>query len=795
MDTALNHLLVGRGVDSGAAATLAAAFTDWQTLAAVPQAELAERFGPAVADQVAAAKERREIPRDTVRRLMDDCDSSCCYCWAIDRRIGVLLHHIEDHARSLDDSYENLVVLCPSHHSEVHRRYTIARHPYSPEAIKLQKARFAAAVAEFRAGKRPAPGREDSAPKRRRATAPLPPKNFVGRAEAIAEIRAQLLGAEGRIAIVGMGGVGKTALALQAVHELKAEFPGGTYWLESDVDGGSRRILRGIIAALGGDDAELDEEEQATLAQDLLSKQAASVGRLLLAVDGVREPGLDHLRRAVTSIPGTVSFLMTTRDTSAAVALDARVIPLEPLPRIESGKLLATRSGNRATGNAPDGERLLDLLGDLPLAVELVACQISILSGKPGFTLAGLCERLERFDNALLSFPGHRGIARSFALSYESMNPSERRLFRALGVFAEGLFATDAAAMIADMQKAVAAESMDRLVGISILQWDTEPGHYRAHTLVHKYAGYLLEQSAAEEQRDTGTRHRLHFIAAANSVAARLPPDMPAIDRVWADYTKAMHSAARAGEAAAVAESMSIVWKGGGYFTSHPQETGALSLLEIAVGCAEKLDQPDLLAELLAHRGRALLQLCRLKEGMKLYERAIKLSRRTGNLWDLSSHLQNLGLALVSESRDLKKAERVLRESVVLAERTRNIEAATAAMGSLGALCRHAGRLPEAADMYERALRLAQLSGNRFSEGIHQSNLGLAQLEQQNFAEAEKSIRKGLEIALEVGDRRGEGNRTGHLGRIMLEHARRRAPGLDREACFADAIKAFQTAA
>jgi tetratricopeptide (TPR) repeat protein len=796
LDAGLKELLLGRGVESGTAAAVAEAYEDWPAVAAATNEALTAKFGVAGAEQLASAKSRREIPVTTVRRLMEDCSWSCCYCWDLDRRIGVLIHHIDEHAVSLNDSYENLVVLCPNCHSEAHRKYTIARHPYSPDSLRMQKSRFTEAVSEFRAGRRPAPGREPTRPNGRGvATAPLPPKHFTGRTQSLEDIRVALLQGTCRVALVGMGGVGKTALALKAVDLLKLDFPGGVFWVVSDGrTSGSRRAIHSVIVALGEDDSDLDDGERAVFAQTLLARRADKHGRLLLVIDSAAEGDLEGLLGMVSGLPLTVALLVTTREASVALALDAHALALAPLPRADAGGMLSVHSDSRAGLGVPGAERLLELLGDLPLAIELVARQIALFAEKPGFTILGLCDRLQRFDEALLSFPGHRGIARSFALSYDSMDVDERRLFRSLGVFAEGLFSLDAVSAVSVTPERTAGILLDRFVGISVLHWDTAPGRYRAHTLIHKYAGFLLGRDDGAERTAAETRHSEHFITAANSIATRRPPDLPAMDRLLADYTKAMHSAAHAGEAARVAESMAIVWKGADYFATRSLESQALLLLELAAACAEKTGQPDLLAELLAHRGRALLRLCKVREGIKVYERAIMLTRDTGNLWDLSSNLQNLGQALVTEGKNLPRAERELREALRHSETARNAEAATATLTSLGGLYRHLGRMSEAAEMYGRGLRMARLFGNQFGEGNNRSNLGLIQLDTGQLVEAEKSIRGALAIALEIRDRRGEGNRTGHLGRIMLERAKNLTPGPERDAIYEEAIKAFQIA-
>ena len=139
---------------------------------------------------------------------------------------------------------------------------------------------------------------------------------------------------------------------------------------------------------------------------------------------------------------------------------------------------------------------------------------------------------------------------------------------------------------------------------------------------------------------------------------------------------------------------------------------------------------------------------------------------------------------MLSEAKDLPKAERVLHEALRLAERTQNTDTSIGCLSTLGSLHRATGNLAEAARMYKGALEISRLAKERFSEGNNLSNLGLVMDQLGRTEEGEQMIREALAIATEIGDKRGEGNRTGHLGGILFRKATALPPGPERVETF-----------
>ena len=164
-------------------------------------------FAAGEIEAINQAKSRKAIPTATVRRLIEECDFKCSLCWRFDSDDGVVIHHIKEHTEVPDDRFENLVLLCPNHHSKVHTTWQLARHPFPPELIVRRKEEFIAAISAFRRGTRSAPGRETEGVQRFQNMAPAEPVHFRGREELAKATLEDLTDSGARVALVGMGGM------------------------------------------------------------------------------------------------------------------------------------------------------------------------------------------------------------------------------------------------------------------------------------------------------------------------------------------------------------------------------------------------------------------------------------------------------------------------------------------------------------------------------------------------------------------------------------------------------------
>jgi hypothetical protein len=154
--------LISAGLSSEIARKAAKKGYTIEKLNTLSQKELTQLFGyveegAVEGSSISEAVKRKPISPETVKKLVSESDWKCCMCWDISEETPVIIHHINLHSKTNDDSYENLVVLCPNHHALAHSSWKISRHPLPPELLKERKKNWTQAIAEFKKGLRPAP--------------------------------------------------------------------------------------------------------------------------------------------------------------------------------------------------------------------------------------------------------------------------------------------------------------------------------------------------------------------------------------------------------------------------------------------------------------------------------------------------------------------------------------------------------------------------------------------------------------------------------------------------------------
>ncbi|MEV6801443.1 FxSxx-COOH system tetratricopeptide repeat protein [Micromonospora rifamycinica] len=189
--------------------------------------------------------------------------------------------------------------------------------------------------------------------------------NFAGRGSELAELRTRLSsgGAAGVQAVHGLGGVGKTQLALEYAHRYRADYD-VVWWISAEQSGAIGEQFSTLGTALGVLDAQVDS----VIAQSKVKEYLRRRDRWLLIFDNAEKP--DDLRPWLPDGAGHV--LVTSRTTSWGQL--ARTLELDVLPRAEAVELLTLRL---ARISATEAGQLAEDLGDLPLALAQAASYLA----------------------------------------------------------------------------------------------------------------------------------------------------------------------------------------------------------------------------------------------------------------------------------------------------------------------------------------------------------------------------------------------------------------------------------
>ncbi|MFR9725279.1 BTAD domain-containing putative transcriptional regulator [Streptomyces sp. MS19] len=355
----------------------------------------------------------------------------------------------------------------------------------------------------------------------RPAQLPAAVPDFTGRAAFVAELGAQLATAGGQVmavsAVAGIGGVGKTTLAVQVAHAARDQFPDGQLYVDLQGAGATpadpQTVLGAFLRALGTPDSSIPDgiAERAGLYRSLLDGR-----RMLTLLDNARDAAqVRHL------LPGTPSCatLITSRMRMVDLA-GAHLVDLDVMSPEEALTLFTRIVGQERV--SAEREASMDVVaacGFLPLAIRIAA---SRLAARRTWTVSVLARKLSDERRRLDELQaGDQAVKATFELGYGQLEPAQARAFRLLGLAAGPDISLHAAAALLDRDVEEAEELLEGLVDTSLLE-SAAPGRYRFHDLVRLFARACAERDEQPPAERTAAVTRLldFYLATASEVYA-----------------------------------------------------------------------------------------------------------------------------------------------------------------------------------------------------------------------------------------------------------------------------------
>lgn len=350
--------------------------------------------------------------------------------------------------------------------------------------------------------------------------------DFTGRAAFVTELGDQLATAEGSVmavsALTGIGGVGKTTLAVHVAHAARDHFPDGQLYV--DLQGAGHNpsepvaVLGAFLRALGTPDASIPDglEERSALFRSILAGR-----RVLTLLDNARDAS--QIRPL---LPGTgCAALITSRARMIDLA-GAHLVDLDVMSPEEALALFTRIVGEeRVTSERQAAMAVVGACGFLPLAIRIAA---SRLAARRTWTVSILARKLgderRRLDELRA---GDLAVKATFELGYKQLEPAQARAFRLLGLADGPDISLTAAAAALDMDTEDTEELLESLVDSSLLE-SAAPGRYRYHDLVRLYARACAERDEhPPSERDLAISRLLDFYlaTAARMYALERPGD------------------------------------------------------------------------------------------------------------------------------------------------------------------------------------------------------------------------------------------------------------------------------
>lgn len=362
-----------------------------------------------------------------------------------------------------------------------------------------------------------------AAPRPPRSNLPVAGSGLIGRAAAVGHL-CDLLSAHRAVTLTGVGGIGKTRLAVEVAHSLSAHFGGDIWFVElaalSDPALVPSAVARVLGLRLGGDEHSADAVARAIAQQ-----------RTLLILDNCEHlmDAAAGLAEAVLRLCPRATLLATSREVLRVDGEQVyRVGSLDvPLPGQDNpGGLLACSAAElfvaraQALGAAPpagaeDARAIATIcrrLDGIPLAIEFAASRAATIG--VGQVAAGLADRFSLLTvGRRTALPRHRTLRAVLDWSHDLLPEDEAMVLRCLSVFA-GEFPLDAAqAVVGDLPGPQVVECIGSLVSKSLVAADLRDGipYYHLLETVRLYALEKLRGSGGHAA--VARRHAEHYRA------------------------------------------------------------------------------------------------------------------------------------------------------------------------------------------------------------------------------------------------------------------------------------------
>lgn len=648
---------------------------------------------------------------------------------------------------------------------------------------------------------------------------------FAGRADDLAAL-AELLFQQGggRVALYGLSGLGKSALALEFAYAYGRRFPGGVFWLNAQ---GEKTLVSDLVDCGLAMGLEPWPDKQPEQVARVLGAWATDARRLLV-LDNVED--IQLLRAWLAHLQGShLALLVTGRSAHWPPDLGLTPYPLRPLTRGESRALLR-KLAPRLDG-VPDQtlDEVTERLGRLPLALDLAG---HYLADRPDVSVGEYLKEMDAADS-ILAHPsvkdwvderevGHpASLMAAFDVSYRRLQVEDARDVLARRLFAAAGYLAPNVAIPREMLRAIASDipqadrAMRRLEELGLLTAG-EPGPV-IHPLLAAFARLHAEDGTlpdlldhlrrlTERALDTGLPRRFaplrpHVEAITRGSETLYAPQTAAL---WSDL--AAHLSDVADYAAAKEHYMRVLRLRERFGRSDDpavardinglgcalralgELTAARECHERALRIAEKAHGPDdpVVARIIGDLGVALQDLGDLPAARQCLERALQINERThgADHPQVARDVNNLGLVLQNLG-DLPAARSCFERALRIDEAALGPDHPAVARdaNNLALALRALGELPAAREGFERALRIDEAAFGPDHPAVARdvNNLGLALQDLKSFDAARQCFERALRIdeAAFGADHPAVARDINNLGRMLatlgdLEGARER---------------------
>lgn len=584
---------------------------------------------------------------------------------------------------------------------------------------------------------------------------PVQLTTFVGRAQELEEA-AKLLRESRLLTVAGVGGSGKTRLALQVASELLDEYPDGVWLCElapvTEPEGVTRAVAAALaVTELPGRPLEMAIIEHLRYRELLLIfdncehliESASRLGERMLA----SAPGLSILAtsRELLGVPGEVPYQLRSMSLPDQSDLLSSVTGFDSI-QLFAARGEAARSGFKVNdANAGAVVQVCRRLDGMPLAIELAAARLRVLA--PEQIAARLDDRFRLLTGgSRTALPRQQTLQAAIDWSYDLLDTKERILFDRLSVF-QGftLEAAEAVCAADPIERDEVLDLVSHLVDKSLVA--TTEGHdgvrYRLLETLRQYGAEHLSQRV--ETDAVRLRHLAHYRHLADEAMPHLrgPDEETWLDRLEQDHDnlrQALRWAIDAGEAE-LGQSLAGILYRFWMIRFHVDEGRSWldEVLAIMNGTESSRSRARLGAGTLAQIQSDL------PSARRHLEEAVAGLRAVGDDMLLPAAVNNLGFVL-ADLGDLAQAAALFEEELSVANERNDLVSVAFGHMSIAGIELARGRIEQGVERYRAAVEAARASSSRDLLGGMLASSGLALLTVDELDPAERYIAELFEM-------------------------------------------------
>jgi predicted ATPase/DNA-binding winged helix-turn-helix (wHTH) protein len=622
----------------------------------------------------------------------------------------------------------------------------------------------------------------------RPANLPEQRTGFVGREKEVAAVRELLLRQDVRlVTVTGPGGIGKTRLTVQVASGLVEHFPGGLHFVSLSSLSDPGLIASVIVQTLGIREAG-GQPPLEILKENL---QESSRAPMLLLLDN-----FEHLVQAVPTVAELLAvgpnlkILVTSRAALQVYGEHEFPVPPLALPDSRSTPSVEVLSQYPAVAlfvqravavkpdfelnceNAPAVTEICARLDGLPLAIELAAARVKVLS--PSSMQTRLTSRLQLLTGGARDMPPRQQTLRAaMDWSYDLLSAAEQKLFRRLAVFAGGC-TLEGAEAVCDTKGDFDLDMLDgmaSMVNKSLVQQVEQAKGESRFVMLETIREYALEKlEASGEEALTKRAHAAYCLV----LAEEEPTEQSGAEGAeWLELFALEHDNFRAGLewltetgdaewGLRLGAALFRYWEMREYLAEGRRWLGKLLTLAAAAAPTKARGRALFAAGVLAHeQGHYAAADALIRESLDI---ARQLHDQQGAPVSLNA------LAVIARDRgDVTVARSLFEESLVLWRELGDQKAVARSLSNLASIVKLQGDNACARSLYAECLSIFRELGDRTGVAWSMNHLGDDARDQGDSAAARTLYEQGLAIFRELDDRWGIAGTLADLGSLARE--------------------------